>query len=115
MGLPFGKFATVENTSVASKTAKDRPAFFASMAAAIPETPPPTIARSRTCGSAGGRCPLNSGSARIESTARAPESEENLSSGMPVRSPTMRTPGTAVVPSSRISGSGSTVPAGQRV
>ena len=36
-----------------------------------------------------------SGSARIASTARAPESAENLSSGTPVRSPTMRTPGTA--------------------
>jgi hypothetical protein len=48
-------------------------------------------------------------------TALAPVSEENFRSGIPVRSPVMRTPGTAVVPSSRTSGRLSTVPAGQRV
>lgn len=49
-----------------------------------------------------------------ERTALAP-SEENLSNGMPVRSPTIRTPGAAVVPSGFTTGSFSTVPAGQRV
>jgi hypothetical protein len=73
-----------------------------------------TMARSTRSGSL---APLlrKSGSARNALTARAPESEENFRSGTPVKSPTIRTPGTAVVPSSRISGSFSTVPAGQRV
>ncbi len=84
------------------------------MAAAIPETPAPTIARSKTSGSVP-RERTKSGSARIALTARAPVSEENFKSGMPVRSPTIRTPGTAVEPSSRASGSFSTVPAGHIV
>jgi hypothetical protein len=112
--LPFGKFTTVEKISVASKTWKVSPAFFAWMAAAIPETPAPTIATSRTSGSVP-RVLTKSGSARIALTARAPVSDENLRSGTPVRSPTTRTPGTAVVPSSRTSGSFSTVPAGHIV
>ena len=41
--------------------------------------------------------------------------ERELEEGNPVRSPTMRTPGRFVVPSTPTSGSGSTVPAGQRV
>ena len=47
--------------------------------------------------------------------ARAPESAENFKSGMPVRSPTTRIPGTLVRPCSSVSGNFSTVPAGQPV
>ncbi len=77
----------------------------------MPETPAPTMARS----SPAPRDPWNRGSAEILCTARAPLSALNLSSGMPVRSPTTYRPGTAVLPSSCTSGSLSTVPAGQRV
>jgi hypothetical protein len=102
----------VEKTSVASNTLNRTPAAFASMAAAMPETPAPMIATSSSSGSVGFRKP---GSARMAFSARAPLSEENLSSGMPVRSPTMRTPGTTVAPPSPDSGSRSTVPAGHCV
>ena len=61
--------------------------------------------RSRTAGRGLRARPRKPGSARIACTARAPVSDENLRSGIPVRSPTIRTPGTAVVPSSRTSGS----------
>ena len=44
-----------------------------------------------------------------------PESDENFSSGMPVRSPTMYSPGTFVEKSSLTRGSFSTVPAGHIV
>ncbi len=114
MGLALGKLTMVENGSAASKIAKVRFALLASMAAAMPETPAPTIARSSTPSSDRRRA-AKSGSRRMACTARAPVSEENFRSGIPVRSPTMRTPGTAVVPSSRTSGSRSTVPAGHRV
>jgi hypothetical protein len=86
MGLPFGKLTRVEKGSVASRISKRSPSFFASRAAAIPETPAPTMTRSRT--------PpppdrvSNDGSATIVCTARAPLSDENLRSGTPVRSPT---------------------------
>ena len=83
------------------------------MAAAMPLTPPPTMARSTTPAA-----PLRfwkSASPTIACTARAPVSAENFSSGTPVRSPTTRTPGTRVVPSSLTCGSFSTVPAGHPV
>ena len=114
MGLARGKLRIVAKGSAASKIAKERPALRASIAAATPETPAPTIARSRTP-SCLPRSAAKPGSARMARTARAPESEANFSSGIPVRSPVIRTPGIAVVPSSRTSGSFSTVPAGHRV
>ena len=94
--------------------AKRSPALRAWIAAATPDTPAPTMARSSRSGSSL-RSRAKSGSVRNARTALAPVSEENFSSGMPVRSPTILTPGTAVVPSSRTSGSFSTVPAGHRV
>ena len=86
MGFPLGKLTRVEKGSVASRISKRSPSFFASRAAAIPETPAPTMTRSTT--------PppptrlANVSSATIVCTARAPLSEENLRRGMPVRSPT---------------------------
>ncbi len=104
----------MEKICVASKIAKFKPARFTSMAAAIPETPAPMIAMSRSDGSEL-RFARKSGSCKIAFTAFAPVSEENFKRGMPVRSPVTRTPGTEVVPSSFTSGSFSIVPAGQRV
>src|SRR6185312_12709902 len=79
----------------------------------MPLTPPPTMATSTTPCVPFFAC--TSASRAIACTARAPVSAENLRSGTPVRSPTTRTPGTRVVPSSLTSGSFSTVPAGHPV
>ena len=59
--------------------------------------------------------PRTPSSCKIARTACAPVSEENFSSGIPVRSPTIRTPGWAVTPSGPETGSFSTVPAGHCV
>ena len=79
----------------------------------MPDTPPPIIAKSRTPS----RCVRfsNPASFTMVCTARAPVSDENFNSGIPVKSPTMYRPDTAVDPSSFISGNFSTVPDGQRV
>ena len=103
----------VENGSAASNTWNFSPAFLACNAAEMPDTPPPRIARSSVSlllvpG-------LKLGSFKIACTARAPVSAENFRSGMPLRSPTIRTPGNLVSPSGPTSGSASTLPAGQRV
>ena len=93
-----------------------RPVFFASIAAAMPETPPPMIARSRTVRrpAAGASCEVRP-PRRWRCTARAPVSAENLSSGnagQVADDAHARQRGRAVV--HRL-GSFSTVPAGQPV
>lgn len=80
------------------------------MAAEMPETPAPMMARSRVSLSwLPGSKLLSS---RMDWTARAPVSAENFRSGTPVRSPTMKMPGTLQVPSSLAAGAFSTLPAG---
>ncbi len=114
MCFPLGKLWTVENARVDSNTPSESPACFASIAAAIPATPPPMIARSNTSGSFP-RCEAKSLSIKIACTAFVPVSAANFNSGTRMRSPTIRTPRMLVAPASPASGSGSTVPAGNRV
>ena len=112
MGFPLGKLTSVENGSVASKSTNDNPASRASKAADMPETPAPTIAKSKTSS-----CPLprwNASSAMMCCTARAPVSAENFNSGIPVKSPTMYSPETLLCPCSSTRGNFSTTPAGHR-
>src|SRR5436190_19880811 len=112
MGFALGKLTSVENGCTDSNTAYRNPAFDASIAADTPATPPPMITRS----SKSSRFPAwKSGSCKISLTAFAPVCEENLSRGMPVRSPTIRTPGRFETPPSPETGNFSTTPAGHLV
>jgi hypothetical protein len=88
--LALGKLTIVEKGSVASSNSKLNPASRAARAAAIPDTPAPTMTTSSPLPWPG----LKDESPRISATARAPLSEENFSSGIPVRSPTIYRPGT---------------------
>src|ERR1700675_4828685 len=84
------------------------------MPAETPATPAPIMARSSTSACEVSRF-WKSGSFRIARTAFVAVSEENFSSGIPERSPAIRTPGRLVIPFSPVAGNFSTVPAGQRV
>ena len=114
MCFPLGKFTIVLNGSLASNTAYRSPSFWASFAAANPLVPPPMMARSSTS-SAVLPSPSASSSLAIRRTAFTPALALNLSSGMPVRSPTIVRPATLVVPSGSADGSFSTPPAGHIV
>src|SRR5258708_1991086 len=84
------------------------------MPAETPATPAPIIATSSTSACNVSRF-WKSGSFRIARSAFVAVSDENFSSGIPERSPAIRTPGRLVIPFSPVTGNFSTAPAGQRV